>query len=218
MDANNQSYYSLHQKISINERCKSIGKSKKRMSDEMVVAICYNNDSLQRYPRGGSSYSDIHDQEVLDSLSDRPLKGEGRLECQRASIIEFTRPDSTVPILGTSSAKVTEWVSRQSLKRTIGLEPPRSLARDFESRVSTISPPRHLESESYSMNMIPIQCDSCHIGPSRTSNCFDLNYPEDALYIIYIYISKIYLSNILLYQKDGQSNRFLDSIEAQRGE
>lgn len=45
---------------------------------------------------------------------------------------------------------------------------------------------------------------SCHIGPSRTSNCFDLNYPEDALYII--------------YQKDGQSNLFLDSIEAQRGE
>ena len=37
----------------------------------------------------GSSYSDIHDQEVLDSLSDRPLKGEGRLECQRASIIEL---------------------------------------------------------------------------------------------------------------------------------
>ena len=37
-----------------------------------------------------------------------------------------------------------------------GLEPPRSLARDFESRVSTISPPRHLESESYSMNMISI--------------------------------------------------------------
>ncbi|KAI3662658.1 hypothetical protein L6452_45650 [Arctium lappa] len=36
------------------------------------------------------------------------------------------------------------------------LEPPRSLARDFESRVSTISPPRHLESESYSMNMISI--------------------------------------------------------------
>ena len=37
-----------------------------------------------------------------------------------------------------------------------GLEPPRSLARDFESRVSTISPPRHLESESYSINMISI--------------------------------------------------------------
>ena len=44
---------------------------------------------------------------------------------------------------------------------------------------------------------------SCHIGPNRTSNCFDLNYPEDAL---------------LLYQKDGQSNLFLDSIEAQRSE
>lgn len=37
-----------------------------------------------------------------------------------------------------------------------GLEPPRSSARDFESRVSTISPSRHLESESYSMNMISI--------------------------------------------------------------
>ena len=24
---------------------------------------------------------------------------------------------------------------------------------------------------------------SCHIGPGRTSNCFDLNYPEDTLYI-----------------------------------
>lgn len=34
-------------KISINERCKSIGKSKIRMSDEMVVvAICSNNESL----------------------------------------------------------------------------------------------------------------------------------------------------------------------------
>ena len=47
---------------------------------------------------------------------------------------------------------------------------------------------------------------SCHIGPNRTSNCFDLDYPEDALYIL------------ILYQKDGQSNLFLDSIEAQRGE
>lgn len=44
---------------------------------------------------------------------------------------------------------------------------------------------------------------SCRIGPSWTSNCFDLNYPENALYI---------------YQKDGQSNLFLDSIEAQRKE
>lgn len=42
-----------------------------------------------------------------------------------------------------------------------------------------------------------------HIGPSWTSNCFDLNYPENALCI---------------YQKDGQSNLFLDSIESQRGE
>nr|YP_010178121.1 hypothetical chloroplast RF15 [Euphorbia hirta]YP_010178137.1 hypothetical chloroplast RF15 [Euphorbia hirta]QUV73631.1 hypothetical chloroplast RF15 [Euphorbia hirta]QUV73647.1 hypothetical chloroplast RF15 [Euphorbia hirta] len=42
-----ENYYSLHQKISINERCKSIGKSKIRMSDEMVVvAICSNHQSL----------------------------------------------------------------------------------------------------------------------------------------------------------------------------
>nr|ATL76607.1 hypothetical protein [Chenopodium album] len=32
--------------FSINERCKSIGKSKIRMSDEIVVAICSNNESL----------------------------------------------------------------------------------------------------------------------------------------------------------------------------
>ena len=49
-----------------------------------------------------------------------------------------------------------------------------------------------------------------HIGPSWTSNCFDLNYPEDALIFIYILYQKD--------QKDGQSNLFLDSIEAQRGE
>ena len=24
---------------------------------------------------------------------------------------------------------------------------------------------------------------SCYIGPGQTSNCFDLNYPEDTLYI-----------------------------------
>ena len=42
---------------------------------------------------------------------------------------------------------------------------------------------------------------SCHIGPGQTSNCFDLNYPEDALYIL------------ILYQKDGQSNLFLDSLK-----
>ena len=42
---------------------------------------------------------------------------------------------------------------------------------------------------------------SCHIGSSQESNCFDLNYPEDAL-----------------YKKDRQANLFLDSIEAQRDE
>ena len=37
-------------------------------------------------PRGGSSYSDIHDQEVLDSLSDRPWKEkEGRNANRRLS-------------------------------------------------------------------------------------------------------------------------------------
>ncbi|KAJ8425437.1 LOW QUALITY PROTEIN: hypothetical protein Cgig2_032237 [Carnegiea gigantea] len=34
-----------------------------------------------------------------------------------------------------------------------GLEPSRSLAQDFESRVSTISPPRHLESDLASLSM-----------------------------------------------------------------
>ncbi|KAF1866112.1 hypothetical protein Lal_00043065 [Lupinus albus] len=36
--------------------------------NEMVIAICSNNESLQRYPRGDLSYSDIHEQEVLNSL------------------------------------------------------------------------------------------------------------------------------------------------------
>lgn len=36
----------LHQKISINEPWKSVGKSKICMSDERVVAICSNNESL----------------------------------------------------------------------------------------------------------------------------------------------------------------------------
>ena len=40
---------------------------------------------------------------------------------------------------------------------------------------------------------------SCHIGPSWTSNCFDLNYPENAMPDI--------------YQKNGQSNLFLDSLK-----
>nr|UEV65825.1 hypothetical protein [Eruca vesicaria subsp. sativa]UEV65844.1 hypothetical protein [Eruca vesicaria subsp. sativa] len=34
-------------KISINEGWKSIGKSKIRMSDEIVVAICSNNESTE---------------------------------------------------------------------------------------------------------------------------------------------------------------------------
>ena len=62
----------------------------------------------------GSSYSDIHDREVLDSLSDRPWKEK---EGWNANIRLLSRP--IVPILGTSSAKVTEWGSRQSLKRTM---------------------------------------------------------------------------------------------------
>jgi hypothetical protein len=34
----------------------------------------YYDHKLQRYPRDGLSYSDIYDQEVLDSLSDRPIE------------------------------------------------------------------------------------------------------------------------------------------------
>uniref|UniRef100_A0A3Q7IU09 Uncharacterized protein n=1 Tax=Solanum lycopersicum TaxID=4081 RepID=A0A3Q7IU09_SOLLC len=37
------------------------------------------------------------------------------------------------------------------------------------------------------------------IGPSWTSNCFDLNFPENAMPHI--------------YKKDGQSNLFLDSLK-----
>jgi len=51
---------------------------------------------------------------------------------------------------------------------------------------------------------------SCHIGLSRTSNCFDFHFSEDALYL--------YMPYTYIYQKDGQSNLFLDSIEAQRDE
>ena len=171
------------------------------------------------------------------------MKGEGKLECQQASIIEFTRPDSTrlgnvqcqshwmgkSPIPKTDYvmyficwvtgghftigwfllkhmlggcvqggrfsilkqtphsldreddqdfvircrtyskrariesvllSELSYWIAHSMSILNImpwrGLEPPRSLARDFESRVSTISPPRHLESDSYSMNMISI--------------------------------------------------------------
>lgn len=71
----------------------------------------------QRYPRGGSSYSDIHDQEVLDSLSGRPWKEKEGWNANGRLLLNS--PDPIVPILGTSSAKVTEWVSPQSLKRTM---------------------------------------------------------------------------------------------------
>lgn len=47
---------------------------------------------------------------------------------------------------------------------------------------------------------------SCHRVPSWTSNCFDLNYSDNAL------------DRYPIYQKDSQSNLFIDSREAQRGE
>ena len=73
------------------------------------------------------------------------------------------RNTSYQQILGISisiRSEISYWIAHSMSILNImpwrGLEPPRSLARDFESRVSTISPPRHLESESYSMNMISI--------------------------------------------------------------
>ena len=62
----------------------------------------------------------------------------------------------SIPIRPELSYWIAHWMSILPIMPWRGLEPPRSLARDFESRVSTISPPRHLESESYSMNMISI--------------------------------------------------------------
>lgn len=64
-----------------------------------------------------SSYSDIHDQEVLDSLSDRPWKEKEGWNANKRLLSNL--PDPIVPILGMPSAKVTEWVSRHSLKRTM---------------------------------------------------------------------------------------------------
>ena len=64
-----------------------------------------------------------------------------------------------IPIRSELSYWIAHSMSILNIMPWRGLEPPRSLARDFESRVSTISPPRHLESESYSMNVISIQCD-----------------------------------------------------------
>ena len=97
-----------------------------------------------------------------------------------------------IPIRSELSYWIAHSMSILNIMPWRGLEPPRSLARDFESRVSTISPSRHLESESYSMNMISIECDIWniwqrwslgvfrsigHIGLSQTSNSFDLHYP-----------------------------------------
>lgn len=62
--------------------------------------------------------------------------------------------------------------------------------------------------------MTKVECESLfidrssHIGSSRTSNGFDLNYPGGALYIYILYI----------YYIKKMDNPFLDSIEAQRGE
>uniref|UniRef100_A0A3Q7EVS8 Uncharacterized protein n=1 Tax=Solanum lycopersicum TaxID=4081 RepID=A0A3Q7EVS8_SOLLC len=72
-----------------------------------------------------------------------------------------------------SSAKVTEWVSRQSLDYVI-------VMYGIYDKGGSID-------------------RSCHIGPSWTSNCFDLNYPENPMPDI--------------YQKYGQSNLFLDSLK-----
>ncbi len=135
--------------------------------------------------------SDIHDQEVLDSLSDRPWKEKEGWNANRRLLLNW--PDSTrfgnvqcqshwmgkSPIPGLCNVLYPLDDGRAFYQRFLiypcvipveaytlmsilnimpwrGLEPPRSLARDFESRVSTISPPRHLESTSYSMNRISI--------------------------------------------------------------
>lgn len=73
------------------------------------------------------------------------------------------RNSSYQQILGISisiRSEISYWIAHSMSILDImpwrGLEPPRSLARDFESRVSTISPSRHLESKSHSMNMISI--------------------------------------------------------------
>ena len=57
----------------------------------------------------------------------------------------------SIPIRSELAYWIAHWMSILHIMPWRGLEPPRSLARDFESRVSTISPPRHLESESYMM-------------------------------------------------------------------
>ena len=74
-----------------------------------------NCSEAKIFTGAGSSYSDIHDREVLDSVSDRPER-EGSNANRR---LLSNSPDPIVPILGTSSAKVAEWGSRQCLKRTM---------------------------------------------------------------------------------------------------
>lgn len=49
----------------------------------------------QRYPRSGSYYSDIHDQEILYSLSDRPWKEKEGWNANRHLVLNSPRFDST---------------------------------------------------------------------------------------------------------------------------
>lgn len=98
-----------------------------------------------------------------------------------------------------------------------GLEPPRSLARDFESRVSTISPSRHLsikwivfhEYDTYLMSYIPymtkVECWSISIDRSYR--------PESDIKLLRFSLSRGYL----IYKK-VQSKLFLDSIEVQKSQ
>ena len=76
------------------------------------------------------------------SLSDRPWKEKEGWNANRRLVLNS--PDAIVPILGTSSAKVTEWVSRQSLKRTMectlsaGLRYGRAFYQRFRFYQSTL--------------------------------------------------------------------------------
>ncbi|KAJ9535428.1 hypothetical protein OSB04_un001454 [Centaurea solstitialis] len=45
------------------------------------------------------------------------MKGEGRLECQQRLLLNS--PDPTVPVWGTSSAKVTEWIETTLVRSPI---------------------------------------------------------------------------------------------------
>uniref|UniRef100_A0A6N2M1N4 Protein Ycf2 n=1 Tax=Salix viminalis TaxID=40686 RepID=A0A6N2M1N4_SALVM len=92
----------------------------------------------QRYPRGGSSYSDIHDQEALKG------EREGRLECQQTPIIEFTRPDKvSIVSIYPCVIPVEDIDSGVVPGRTISKQTPHSLDRedhqDFVIRCRTYS-------------------------------------------------------------------------------